>query len=163
VACLLALAALGAAACAAPAEEAGPDSGRAGLLIVHGDGSVVSKCINFTDRETTGAALLEDAGVEMITDATNPMGVLVCAIDQEGCLYPQEKCLCQCEGAGPCTYWAYFTLGQDGQWSYSPQGAAGRRVPDGAVDAWVWMSSSGAQDVGALRLPQARFEEICGE
>ena len=160
---LLCLGALAAAACSVPSDVGVPEYGHAGLLVIHGDREVFSTCVSFSGAEITGAELLERSGVEIIMDPTNPMGVLVCSVDQEGCLYPEEKCLCECGVPGRCTYWGYFTLGQDGQWGYSPQGAAGRRVTDGDVDAWVWMKSAGAQDVRVLGLPDVRFDEICGE
>lgn len=60
----------------------------------------------------------------------------MCSIGGQGCAYPSQPCFCKCQGAS-CAYWNYLHL-IDGAWRYSPIGAAGYTITDGAVDAWAW-------------------------
>jgi hypothetical protein len=141
-----------------------PQNNHAGLIIQQGDGSPIVKCINFHDDEITGEDLLQLSGIPFISDVTNPMGAKMCSINDQGCNFPAEKCFCQCGNSGPCTYWAYFVLNQDGDWVYAPVGAKGRIVHDGDVDAWAWLTRASKDDQSIHpTLPDLDFEMICGE
>lgn len=129
---------------------------RAGLVIQHGDGTTFSTCVTFDEPSITGLELLRRAGVSIIIDSSSGLGAIVCAVDSEGCRYPDENCFCQCQGAS-CTYWVYWHL-IEGEWQYSAIGAADWKVADGSVDGWVW----GAGDVsGAEKPPATSFDAIC--
>ena len=108
---------------------------RAGLVIRHGDGSVSTTCVRFGEPSITGLDLLNRSGVSVVAEVGG-LGSAVCAIGGEGCAYPAQPCFCQCQGAN-CAYWNYLHL-IDGGWRYSPIGAAGYTITDGAVDAWAW-------------------------
>jgi hypothetical protein len=137
---------------------------QAGLIIQHSDGSLIMKCIHFQKEEVTGEDLLRLAEIPFVSDVTNPMGSKVCSIDGQGCNFPAEKCFCQCGNTGPCTYWAYFVLNQDGDWVYAPVGAKGRTVHDGDIDAWAWLTRASKDDPSIHpTLPDIDFETICGE
>ncbi|HID24016.1 MAG TPA: hypothetical protein EYP14_16665, partial [Planctomycetaceae bacterium] len=91
------------AALAAPTAWAQhPPPHRAGLIVVHGDGRVVTRCVPFDEETLTGADLLARSGLSVTFAAYGGLGQAVCAIDGEGC--PAEDCFCRCKGAS-CAYW----------------------------------------------------------
>lgn len=138
----------------------GPSSQRA-VVVVALPERTSATCVTFTEPELTGVQLLERAGLNLGLDAGNAAGVLVCAIEGTGCDFPSEKCFCQCSGGGSCAYWAYFNQTADGEWTYAPLGASGRRVHDGDVDLWAWLDSRGVGEFDADALPVVSFNEIC--
>ncbi len=135
---------------------------RAGLVILHGDGTLRQACVEFSERSISGYELLARSGIAAVVDPRNAMGVLVCSIDGEGCSFPDQDCLCACRGTGACTYWAYFTRSPDGSWSYSPVGPSMRRLSDADVDAWVWLRSSGVEASQSPPLPSLDIDALCG-
>lgn len=157
---IAALASLVLGACGGSANPASPQ--RAGLVILHGDGTLRQACVEFSEPSISGYELLARSGIAVVVDPRNAMGVLVCSIDGEGCSFPQEDCLCACRGTGACTYWAYFVRGADGSWSYSPVGASMRQVSDGDVDAWVWLTHAGAEVPEVPTLPTVDLAALCG-
>jgi hypothetical protein len=134
----------------------------AGLLVQYADGSQRTICIEFEGSEISGEELLNLSEIPHVSDVTNPMGSKVCSIKGEGCDFPAEKCFCQCDNIGPCTYWAYFALIDGEQWVYAPVGAKGRTIHHGDVDAWAWLSKA-SKDIESVdpTLPVVTFEEIC--
>ena len=153
-----ALGLLAMSSCAAPPEAVG---GRAAIVVVHGDGTIATDCVAFEGETLNGAELLRRSRFSSSVDAANPLGTLVCAIDGEGCSFPQDSCLCQCRGPGGCSYWAYFNLDPDGGWTYAVQGARLRALKGGDVDAWVWLDRS--LPGGELPLPpgDVNFPSVC--
>ena len=135
------------------AQEQQPN--RAGLVIRHGDGRVVTACVSFAEPEISGVDLLERAGVSYIAQ-TGGGGSAVCKLDGEGCDYPAEDCFCKCKGA-ECVYWAYQSL-RGGKWSYSQIGAASFRVKPGDVQGWAW--GAGSIQSGA-QPPILALDQIC--
>ena len=121
---------------------------RVGLVVVHGNGATITRCIEFTEGEISGYDVLQRSGLS-VTAYESAMGVAICAIDGEGC--GSDNCFCQCQG-GTCTYWTYWHL-SGGNWVYSNVGAALHRVHNGDVEGWRW--SDGAPP---LVVP---FEQIC--
>lgn len=122
-----------------PYGAAAGETNRAGLVILFGDGRVESRCVAFDQEEITGADLLAHSGLDMIVDASRGMGITVCSIEAEGCVYPTEPCFCQCMGGGECAYWNYFYRDPgETEWIYSALGAVLRKVQPGSVEAWVW-------------------------
>jgi len=130
------------------AQEGGPN--RAGLIVVHGDGRVLTRCVTFAEDRISGVALLQRSGLAMDAN-TGPMGSAVCTINSEGC--PVNDCFCQCKN-NPCTYWNYFHRNTDGSWAYSGMGAAMWTVGDGDIDGWVWGD-------GSAPPPALAFDTIC--
>jgi hypothetical protein len=134
---------------------------QAAVAVAQEGGRIYTACVTFSEPELTGVQLLERSGLTIGMDAGNSAGVLVCSIDGLGCNYPTEDCFCQCSGGGTCTYWAYFNQSPEGRWTYAPLGASGRKVHQGDVDLWAWISSGGVGDFNAEALPSLTFEEIC--
>ncbi|MGC9395601.1 MAG: hypothetical protein ACP5J4_12170 [Anaerolineae bacterium] len=126
------------------AQEVGTN--RAGLIVVHGDGRVLTRCVTFTEDQISGVALLQRSGLTIDANS-GPMGSAVCTINSEGC--PANDCFCQCKGT-PCTYWNYFHRNGDGSWAYSGMGAATWTVGDGDIDGWVWGDGSAPPPALAL-------------
>mgnify|MGYP006883600618 FL=1 len=134
----------------APAQAQELDN-QAGLVIVHSDGRVITRCVAFDEPQISGFALLERAGMAFEVQA-GPLGASVCTLNGEGC--PSSNCFCSCTGL-PCLYWNYYHRTADGSWAYSGVGATLWQVSNGDVDAWLWGESS--------QLPPAvSFDEICG-
>jgi hypothetical protein len=109
------------------------EENRAGLVILLGDGSVVTRCVSFTESEISGMELLSRADVDLVT-ADRRMGTTVCNLSGEGC--PANDCFCACQG-GDCVYWSYWHQ-QEGVWRYSNIGASQYTVENGDVEGWVW-------------------------
>ena len=140
------------AALVAPIRAQQPDLHRVGLVVVHGDGSVVSACVAFSEESISGAELLRRSGLGITLDAYGGLGYGVCAIGGEGCPAGQD-CFCQCQGT-PCAYWVYSHRRPDGSWAISGVGASGWQMHDGDVDGWVWGDGSTAP-------PFVTFEQVC--
>jgi hypothetical protein len=111
---------------------------QAGLVVVLGDGRVITRCVTFEEDAISGLTLLQRAGLSLETSA-GAGGATICSIAGEGC--PASDCFCQCKGA-PCIYWNYFYRDQGGPWTYAALGALGRQVRPGDVDGWVWGDGS---------------------
>lgn len=125
---------------------------RAGLVIVHGDGQVVTRCVAFDEEAISGIDLLRRSDIPLVLSAYGGLGYGVCAIDGEGCADGQD-CFCQCRG-NPCAYWTYSHRRPDGSWAISGVGAAGWLLHDGDVDGWVWGD-------GTVAPPALALSDIC--
>ncbi len=112
---------------------------QAGLVVQFAGDRVETRCISF-EQEITGAdLLLAYSGFDTVADVSSGLGISVCQIEAQGCLYPTEHCFCRCMGGGDCAYWNYFYLEPGGsEWTYSAIGAVLRKVQHGSVEAWVW-------------------------
>lgn len=123
---------------------------RAGLVVVHADGRVVTRCVVFDELTLSGVTLLQRSDLAFTT-SVGPLGATVCSLNGEGC--PASDCFCQCKQA-PCAYWNYYHRNADGSWAYATIGAAMRQLGNGDVDAWMWGD-------GSTVPPQVSFEAIC--
>jgi hypothetical protein len=121
------------------------------LVVVHGDGRVITRCVAFDEDQISGSALLERSGLAKLT-SIGPLGQTICSLDGEGC--PSTACFCECIST-PCIYWVYHNRQPDGSWGYANIGAAQRMLADGDVDAWVWGEATQSP-------PPVSFETICG-
>lgn len=144
-------------ACLSPSvARAQEEDNRAGLVIVHGDGSVMQQCVAFAEESVSGYDLLTRAGAALSVEAGG-FGATVCSIDGEGCSYPAESCFCQCQSS-PCIYWSYWRQQPGGDWRYQPLGAGNTQVRDGDVEGWRWAAGTRSN---AVEPPAVRFEDIC--
>ncbi len=128
---------------------------QAGLVIVHGDGRLVSRCITFGEEQISGYELLQRANLDLNV-AVDGIGAAICRIDGEGCNYPQQSCFCGTEGDS-YRYWSYWQLRDEG-WQYANLGATNTQVQGGAVQGWLW--GEGANNTVAPP-PLVTFAEIC--
>lgn len=136
---------------AAVAAQSAPPH-RAGLVIVHGDGRVITRCVAFDEEAISGIDLLRRSDLSLVLSAYGGLGYGVCAIDGEGCASRQD-CFCQCRSS-PCAYWTYSHLRPDGSWAISGVGASGWLLHDGDVDGWVWGD-------GTVAPPTLTLSDIC--
>jgi hypothetical protein len=127
---------------------------RVAVIVQHGDGSVITRCVEFGEPEITGYDVLTRAGFEVAANFDSGFGAGVCAIDGEGC--PADNCFCQCQGS-PCLYWIYHHL-VNGQWVYSNVGASTYTVQNGDVEGWAWGEGS---PEGGAQPPVIPFDQIC--
>jgi hypothetical protein len=112
---------------------------QAGLIIQFDGEKVETFCLGFEGDEIKGADLLTRSGLGVIMDTAGNMGVTICQIEGQGCVFPAEHCFCQCMGGDDCAYWNYYYRDPgEADWIYSPLGAALRKVKPGSVEAWVW-------------------------
>ena len=127
------------AALSLPGAALAGEPSQAGLVVQFADGRVETRCISFEEEITGADLLLAHSGFDTVVDVSSGLGISVCQIEAEGCLYPTEHCFCQCMGGGDCAYWNYFYRepGSD-EWTYSALGAVLRKVQHGSIEAWVW-------------------------
>jgi len=125
---------------------------QAGLVVVYGDGRVITRCMAFFEPQISGADLLSRSGLSIVVEA-GPLGLTVCSLNGEGC--PSTDCFCECHGT-PCVYWNYYYGNPDGSWTYAYVGAASRQITNGDVDAWLWGESSTLP-------PSLAFDAICDQ
>jgi hypothetical protein len=112
---------------------------RVGLVVGFGDGTFVSRCVTFNEKEITGYEALMGSDLEVTAS-----GGAVCRIEETGC--PAEECFCALPD-----YWSYWRL-TGGSWQYSGSGARGTIVRDGDVEGWNW---------GTEPPPILLFRQIC--
>ncbi len=134
------------------------DDHRAALVVRYASEQVETHCVSFAEPSITGEQLLARSGLAVAIDYNAGLGGAVCRIGDAGCAYPRQGCFCRCMGV-QCEYWAYY-LWNDGAWHYSPQGASGVSVADGALQGWSW----GPGDFASGTEPPAiTFADICGD
>ena len=137
----------------APAKAQQPN--RAALIVDFGDHHI-TRCVEFTESEITGYDVLRRAGLDLVVDASNPMGVIMCDIEgTSGC--PASNCFCKCPGS-PCVYWSYHYL-ENGSWRYAQLGASARKVQNGDVEGWGW--GEGKINASGHEPPLIPFDQIC--
>lgn len=121
---------------AAPASLAATPH-RAGVIVSDAHAKMQTKCVAFDEHSITGLQLLQRAGFSTTLDQSS-VGSAVCSIDGGGCS-STSNCFCHYP-----VFWGYWTKDDPHKaWRFSDQGAQGRRVVDGALDAWVWGKNGG--------------------
>ncbi len=135
----LAVASVAAAAPGSPfvATCAGAGPNHAALVIEHGDGSVVSRCVAFDTPTISGDRLLAAAAVPWSGQTFGGFGVAVCAVDAEPSRYGS------CPGAD--RYWAVFEATGSG-WELSPIGISSMTVADGDALGLRYVPTSGTPE-----------------
>lgn len=126
---------------------------QAALVVVHGDGRVVTRCVDFNEPQISGYDVLQRSGLDLNIEVSG-MGAGICRIDHEGCTFPQESCFCRAEG-DTYTYWSYWRLTEAG-WAYSQLGASNQQVQPGAVEGWVWGTGAAGSAPAAIT-----FADVC--
>lgn len=121
-------------------------SNRAGLVVRFGDGSLATRCVEFSESTISGYDLLIRSGLDIVAAFDSGQGAAVCKIEGTGC--PVESCL-TCDMPN---YWSYWHL-EDGAWVYSQAGSSGCAVNNGNVEGWSWGSGGPP--------PVVPFDEIC--
>ena len=97
---------------------------RAGLAIQFGDGSVTTRCVNFSEDHISGYELLVRSKLNVIADVSGS-GAFVCKIEADGCNFPTQACSCMFNSEQ--RFWGYW-LFQNGEWHFSNAGASDTSV-----------------------------------
>jgi hypothetical protein len=119
---------------------------RVGLVVYLGDGSLITRCVEFSEPQISGYEVLMRSGLNVLATFNFGMGAAICSIEGTGC--PVEECL-TCDQPN---YWAYWHL-IDGSWAYSRVGASSYTVRHGDVEGWTWESDGPPSIVP--------FDQIC--
>jgi hypothetical protein len=121
-------------------------SNGAGLVIRHGDGTIIYAYVEFDEDSITSDELLFRSGLDVIVSVYGGLGTGVCTIDGEGC--PADDCYCK-SYSNPAYFWHFYTA-QGGGWREEIRGASSRVVADGDVDGWSWTASDPALPVVSI-------------
>jgi len=114
-------------------------SHRVGLVVEHGDGRVVRRCVGFDTPSATALDVLQSSGLELgISSYGGGLGAAVCQIDNEPTTYPP--------GCFTATglYWVLFVSHAGGAWVNSAVGASNLTVTNGDDIGFRYDSQSGA-------------------
>lgn len=124
----------------------------AGLVIRHGDETVIYAYIQFDEESINGMDLITRSGIEATLSPFGGMGMGVCSINGEGC--PSDNCFCH-SYSSPAYFWHYYNL-VEGEWVFNPVGPSGRTLRDGDIDGWAWSA-------GDVDLPPVTIEDIAAQ
>jgi len=109
-----------------------------GLVVEHGDGRVIRRCVGFGSATTTALAVLQASGLEVgISSYGGGLGDAVCQIDTEPATYPPE-CF---TATGP--YWVLFVSRAGSAWAVSSLGASNVTVANGDDIGFRYDSQTG--------------------
>ena len=117
----------------------GPD--HAALVVEHGDGSVVTRCVAFAAGPISGEELLNESGVAWSGQTFAGFGEAVCALDGE----PAQYAACP----GKDSYWAVFVARGGGAWQLSSVGISSLTLGDGDAEGFRYVPASGVPAVPA--------------
>jgi hypothetical protein len=110
-----------------------------GLVVEHGDGQVIRRCVGFDSATATALAVLQASGLEVGTAAYGGgLGAAVCQIDNEPATYPPG-----CFTASG-SYWVLFVSHSGGAWVNSDLGASTEKVAAGDDVGFRFDSQTGA-------------------
>jgi hypothetical protein len=137
---LIPAALLSAFASLAPAAPVAPACAAAGahhaaLVVEHGDGSVVSRCVGFDSAAISGEELLNRSGLAWSSRTFGGFGDAVCALDREPATY------LDCPGKD--RYWAVFVARGGGSWQLANVGISSLTIHDGDAEGFRYDPASG--------------------
>jgi hypothetical protein len=110
-------------------------SGHAALVVEHGDGSVLARCVSFGTATVTGEQLLNSSGVAWSGQGFGSYGQAVCALDSE----PAHYASCP----GQDSYWAVFVSRGGGAWQLSTIGISSLILADGDAEGFRYVPAAG--------------------
>jgi hypothetical protein len=113
----------------------GAGSSQAALVVEHGDGRVVTRCVSFGSATVTGQALLESSGVSWSGQTFGSYGVAVCALDAE----PLHYTACP----GQDSYWAIFVSRGGAAWQLSSNGISSLTLGAGDAEGFRYVPAAG--------------------
>lgn len=117
-----------------PSACAAAGSNHAALVVEHGDGSVVSRCVAFDASQVTGEELLNASGIVWSGQTFGGFGDAVCSMDGEPARY--SSC------PGKDGYWAVFVVRGGGAWQLSNVGISTLTLADGDAEGFRYVPSS---------------------
>ena len=108
------------------------------VVVEHGNGSVLSRCVAFTADRLRGDEAMRMSGIEYGTSPYGgALGSAVCQVDGEPASYP-PSCL-----TSTSAYWAMFVSRVGGRWSISNAGVSSQEFSDGDALGWHYVPPSG--------------------
>ena len=110
-------------------------SHHAAVVVEHGDGSVVTRCVAFAASSVTGEQLLNQSGVAWSSQTFGGFGDAVCALDGEPAHY------LDCPGKDG--YWAVFVARGDGSWQLASVGISTLTLGDGDAEGFRYVPAVG--------------------
>lgn len=116
---------------------------QAGVVVRHGSGNTIKRCVNFDTASITGLELLQKAGLSPVLE-----NGFVVSVDG-------ERAKSSNEAGVKDDYWSYWQNGDNG-WTYSRAGAQWQKARDGDVQGWQRGGST-------LLLPLIKFDDICAK
>ena len=109
------------------------------LVVEHGNGTVLTRCVGFDGTGLSGEQVLQMGGVEFQTSQYGgSLGRAVCRIDAEPATYP-PGCF-----SATSPYWVLFVARAGGAWSVSNLGASGLTLRDGDAEGWRYDPQAGS-------------------
>jgi hypothetical protein len=120
---------------------------RAALVIEHGGGEIVSRCVTFAEDHLSGLQLIQRSGIEYQVRNFGSLGNAVCQLDREPATVPAG-----CFGSGAT--WQYFQR-TGTSWKQASAGPQTSTVADGGMDGWLYAAGTAS--------PSARvtFSQVC--
>jgi hypothetical protein len=110
-------------------------SNRAAIVIEHGDGTTVTRCVSFDTASVTGEVLLNSSGVAWSGQTFGGYGVAVCAMDAE----PAHYTACP----GKDSYWAVFVSRAGGAWQTADIGISTLTLASGDAEGFRYVPAVG--------------------
>lgn len=124
---------------AAPVCAEAASAHRAGVVVEHGDGRVIRRCVGFNTATATALAVLQGSGLEVGTSSYGGgLGTAICQIDYEPSTYP-PGCF-----TATGSYWVLFVSRAGGPWTVSDLGASNVFVGNGDDIGFRYDSQDGA-------------------
>jgi hypothetical protein len=121
-----------------PLEAAAQVDGRAGLVVVHGDGRQSFAIVELEGESIRVVELLDRTGLQVTEVSFGALGVAICDVDGTGC----DVSTCRkrvCQGPQPDDpFWQLFIRTEAGAWQHAPLGISSDSLTDGAVRALIW-------------------------
>jgi hypothetical protein len=114
---------------------AGAGPNHAAVVVEHGDGSVVTRCVAFGGTTIGGKDLLDASGVAWSGQTFGGYGVAVCAVDSEPAHY--SSC------PGKDDYWAVFVSRGGGAWQLTSVGVSGLTLSAGDAEGFRYVPAVG--------------------
>jgi hypothetical protein len=151
VALVAAAAVLPGATAAKPLCAGAAGAHRAAVVVEHGDGSTLTRCVGFDAAAISGYDLLAASGIQFATvDYGGSLGQAVCQIDREPASYPQS-----CFGSGG-SFWAQFASRGGGAWQVTSRGVSNTTFGDGDAEGFRYDGQG-----GSLPPPRTAAAGVC--
>ncbi len=115
---------------------AAASSSRIALVVQHGDGSTVTRCIAFSGSSLTGEEVLAQSGLEFKTVSFGSLSAGVCQVDNEPATFP-PTCW-----TGTSKFWALFVSRKGGAWAPSSLGVSTQVFHDGDAEGLRYESQT---------------------
>jgi hypothetical protein len=137
--------------------------GRAGLVVVHGDGRQAFAIVEFEGESIRAVDLLDRTGLEVTEVGFGALGVAICDIDGSGCdVATCRRRVCQGPRADD-PFWQLFIRTSAGAWQRAPLGISSDTLIDGDVRALIWTGTEPVVPVYSIDDVAARAGTINGE